>query len=116
LWDAGPTECGPYATTAPAGTATVAVSATIKAFDPAVTSATGDVWQQAVNPSSSATPVVINPGQTATVNVTITPSAAAGTVVSGHLYVDDFLTNVEPYEQQTGDELSAIPYEYTVGS
>ncbi len=44
------------------------------------------------------------------------PSAAAGTVVSGDLYVDDLETGVPPYGQQTGDELAAIPYEYTVGS
>ena len=61
-------------------------------------------------------PVVINPGQTATINVTITPSAASGTVVSGDLYVDDFLSDVPPYGQQGGDELAALPYEYTVGS
>jgi hypothetical protein len=48
--------------------------------------------------------------------VTITPSASAGTVVSGNLYIDDFLTNVPPFGQQSSDELSALPYEYTVGS
>ena len=115
LWDVGPAECGPYLAQAPAGTATVAVNATTKAFDSAVTSATGDFWLQAVNPSATASPVVINPGQTATVNVTITPNAAAGTVVSGNLYVDDIDSGVPPYGQQTGDELSALPYEYTVG-
>ena len=116
LWEAGPTECGPYATAAPAGTATVSMSVDTKVFDTAVTSTTGDIWLQSVNPSSTAAPVVINPGQTATVNVTITPNAPSGTVVSGHLYVDDFYSGVPPYGQQTGDELSAIPYEYTVGS
>jgi hypothetical protein len=116
LWEAGPTECGPYATAAPAGTATVSMSADTKAFDTAVTSPTGDLWLQSVNPSSTASPVVVNPGQTVTINVTITPNAAAGTVVSGHLYVDDFTSGVPPYGQQTGDELSALPYEYTVGS
>ena len=115
LWDVGPSECGPYLAQAPAGTATVAVNATTKAFDSAVTSATGDFWLQAVNPSAPDSPVVINPGQTGTVNVTITPNAAAGTVVSGNLYVDDIDSGVPPSGQQTGDELSALPYEYTVG-
>jgi hypothetical protein len=116
VWSAGPSECGPYPAPAPAGTATMDVSATIKAFDSAVTSSTGDIWLLSVNPTASVKPVVIAPGQTVTINVTITPNAAVGTVVSGHLYVDDFLSNVEPYGQQTGDELSALPYEYTVGS
>jgi hypothetical protein len=116
FWSATPSEIGPYPSGAPAGTVSMAMTATTKAFDPAVTSATGDVWQASVNPATTFSPVVINPGQTATVNVTITPAAAAGTVVSGNLYIDDFLSNVPPYGQQSGDELAALPYEYTVGS
>ena len=118
LWSAGPSECGPYLTQAPAGTATISMSATTRAFDPAATSAPGDLWETAVNPGELQTfsPVVIQPGQTAVINVTITPSAAAGTVVSGDLFVDDAESGVPPYGQLTGDELAAIPYEYTVGS
>ena len=118
LWQVDPSECGPYPAEAPAGTATDSMSADTKAFDTAVTSDTGDIWQQAVNPAATASPVVVNPGQTVTVNVTITPNAASGTVVSGHLYVDDFDSAIPPpaLGQQSGDELSAIPYEYTVGS
>jgi len=116
LWFGAPSECGPYAGSAPAGTATMSLSAVTKAFDPAVTSPTGDAWLTAVNPATTFSPVTINPGQSATINVTITPSAAAGTVVSGDLYVDDFVSGVPPYGQLTGDELVAIPYEYTVGS
>jgi hypothetical protein len=116
LWSAGPSECGPYSSPAPAGTATISMSAVTKAFDPAVTSPSGDAWLTAVNPATTFSPVVIQPGQAATINVTITPSAASGTVVSGDLYVDDLETGVPPYGQQTGDELAAIPYEYTVGS
>jgi hypothetical protein len=115
LWSAGPSECGPYSSPAPAGTATISMSAVTKAFDSAVTSPPGDPWLTAVNPATTSSPVVIQPGQTATINVTITPNAAAGTVVSGDLYVDDLETGVPPYGQQTGDELVALPYEYTVG-
>jgi len=89
-----------------------------KAFDPAVTSDTGDIWLAATNPAATFSPIVIQPGQKATINVTITPSAAKGTVVSGFLYVDDFVSNVPPpaYGQPvSGDELAAFPYEYTVG-
>ena len=114
LWFSAPTECGPYSGPAPAGTANVEMTATIKQFDPAVTSATGDVWQQAVNPAAAFTPVVINPGQSATIDVTITPAGASGAVVSGNLYIDDFVGDLPPYGQITGDELAAIPYEYTV--
>jgi hypothetical protein len=80
-----------------------------------VTSSTGDLELAATNPASTFSPVVINPGQTATVNVTITPSGSSGTQVTGTLYVDDFLTNVPPYGQQGANELAAIPYAYTIG-
>ncbi len=116
FWIAGPTECGPYPTAAPAGTASVSMTAQIKPFDQSVTSNTGDIEPASINPATSFSPLVINPGQTGTVNVTITPSAASGTVVSGNLYVDDFDSNVPPpvTSQESGDEVAALPYAYTV--
>jgi hypothetical protein len=109
FWFGQPSECGPYAANAPAGTATLNATITTKAFDSAVTSDTGDLW------TTGANPVVLAPGASATVNVTITPSAAAGTVVKGTLYVDDVLFGIPPAGQRTGDEVDALPYEYTVG-
>jgi len=116
FWGAAPTECGPYSGPAPAGTADSAMSVVAKQFDTSVTSTTGDLELAAINPAASATPVVINPGQSATIDVTITPSAAPGTVVTGTLYVDDILNDIPPYGQFAVDELSGIPYSYTVGS
>jgi hypothetical protein len=87
---------------------------TSKAFDSTVTSSTGDLMLASVNPATTFSPVVINAGQTAIVNVTITPVGTSGTVVSGVLYIDEFLTDIPPYGQQTGDELTVIPYEYTI--
>jgi hypothetical protein len=34
--------------------------------------------------------------------------------LSGDLRVDVFLNDVAPYGQQSGDEVTAIPYEYTI--
>jgi hypothetical protein len=116
FWAATPSEIGPYPAGAPAGTVSMAMQVQAQAFDSAVTSGTGDLELASINPATTFSPVVIDPGQTTTVNVTITPSASAGTVVSGNLYIDDFLTNVPPFGQQSSDELSALPYEYTVGS
>jgi hypothetical protein len=92
------------------------MTAKTKAFDPAVTSAPGDLWLAAVDPATLASfaPVIIEPGQTVIVNVTITPAGALGTVVSGNLYVDDAQSAVPPYGQLTGDELAAIAYTYTI--
>ncbi len=90
------------------------MSATAKAFDSAVKSDTGDLELAATDPATTFSPVVINPGQSATVNVTITPSGASGNVVNGTLYIDDFLTNVPPFGQQGADELIGLPYSYTI--
>jgi Peptidase inhibitor I9 len=118
LWSAGPTECGPYSTLATPGTATISMSATTKEFDTTATSPTGDLWQLATNPSAAFTPVTIDPGQTSVIDVTITPTAVAGTLISGTLYVDDVESAIPPaaYGQVSGDELAALPYEYTIGS
>ena len=118
VWFAGPGEVGPYPPGgAPAGTVSSTMTATTKPFDPAVTTAGGDVWLAAVNglaAFSSFAPVIINPGQTVVINVTITPSGPSGTVVSGQLYVDDYASSVPPFGQTAGDELAAIPYTYTI--
>ena len=116
FWFATPSEIGPYPAGAPAGTVSMTMQAQAKEFDGAVTSDTGDLEMASTNPATSFSPATINPGQSAIVNVTITPSASPGTVVSGNLYVDDFMTGVPPYGQQATDELSALPYEYTIGS
>jgi len=114
LWSALPSECGPYPGPAPAGTATMNATAVISAFDGMVTSDTGDIWLAATNPAATFSPIVINPGQTAVIHVTITPSGTSGTQVSGTLFVDDFVSSVPPYGQIAGDELAAIPYAYTI--
>jgi hypothetical protein len=115
FWSATPSEIGPYPSSAPAGTVSMSMSVTAKAFDNAITSDTGDLEPASINPATTLSPIVINPGQTATVNVTITPSGPSGTVVSGTLYVDDFMTDVPAYGQQGADEIFAIPYTYTIG-
>ncbi len=114
VWFAAPTECGPYPSGAAAGTVSAGMTALAKAFDPAATSSTGDVWLASINPATTFSPVVINPGQTAVIDVTITPSGPSGTHVSGTLYVDDLITNVPPYGQLGGDEVIALPYSYTI--
>jgi hypothetical protein len=116
-WEAAPSECGPYAKGgAAAGTATITMRVRAKAFDHAMAPSTGDFWETAVNPDQFYVPVLIYPGQTAAVDVTITPSGPAGTVVTGRLYVDDLMNvdGVPPYSDVTADEVAAIPYQYRV--
>jgi Subtilase family/Peptidase inhibitor I9 len=117
LWYAGPSECGPYAGPAPAGSAKVAMTATAKAFDADVSSSTGDLWQISIDPAASFSPISLNPGRSGVIDVTITPSGAPGTVVRGDLYVDDYDSDVPPtvVDTLTGNELAAIPYSYRIG-
>jgi hypothetical protein len=114
FWFATPSEIGPYPSGAAAGTVSMSMSVTTKAFDTSVTSDTGDLELAATNPATTFSPVVINPGQTATVHITITPSGGSGMEVSGTLFIDDFLTNVPPFGQQGADELIGLPYTYTI--
>ena len=66
------------------------------------------------------------PGQSAVIPVTITPSAPSGQVVSGTLYVDELTEvlsasanseNFQPGQTyfQGGTQVAALPYRYTVG-
>ena len=116
-WTADPSECGPYQAAATAGSATVSMTAHTKAFDTSMTSVTGDLWLAALDPAvlGEVTPVLVNPGQSAVIDVTITPAGPAGTVVNGMLYVDSLASGTPPYGQLSGSELAAIAYSYTIG-
>jgi hypothetical protein len=116
-WAAGPTECGPYSAPAPLGTATVNMTAETEGFDTSVASSTGDLFYLLdVEPSEAATfaPVVVDPGASTVIDVTITPSAPRATVVNGTLYIDAAIAGVSPYGQVSADELAGLPYSYTV--
>jgi hypothetical protein len=90
------------------------MSAQTKAFDSTVTSTTGDFWTTAVAGSTNVSPITINPGHSAEVNVTFTPSGAPGTVVRGNLYVDTVTDDIPPYAQFSASEVAAVPYRYTI--
>ena len=116
LWFAVPAQAGPFAATGePGASVTMAMSATTQAFDTTAASGTGDFWKFGVQPlasSASYNLLQVNPGQTQTITLTITPTAPEGTVVHGLLYIDDF---VDSLQFLSGSQLVAIPYSYTVG-
>lgn len=116
FWYANPTEIGPYAGPAPSGYVNMSVTATTKAFDTSITTAAGDLWQAALDPSvfGSFGALIVGPGETISVPITVTPSGPSGTVVSGVLYVDTFVQGLAPYNVPTGDEVAAFPYSYTI--
>ena len=117
FWDLNPDEVGPYlATGAPTATASASMHVVTQAFDPAVTSSTGDLWSVVNGLSSSYSPVYVPAGATATITVQVTPSGAAGSLRSGTLFVDDeTIAGVDGiYDFPNGDEIAAIPYSYKI--
>ena len=104
-----PEATGPF-TSGTTATVNLAAVANTNPFDAAVTSTSGDAWAQSVNASAPYTPVTLDPGQTGTITLTITPGAPKGTVVRGFIGVDTLNLGTV-----SGDELVNIPYTYTVG-
>ncbi|HUD68736.1 MAG TPA: S8 family serine peptidase [Acidimicrobiales bacterium] len=123
LWFDADSEIGPYGTgPAPAGTETTDASVTALAFDTAVSSSTGDAVQHFTTGGGGFSPILVNPGTSAVIAITITPTASLGTTVSGTLFVDDFTEGqYDPggtlaFATVFTSDIAAIPYEYTVGS
>ncbi len=118
LWDIAPDVVGAYgATGAPTEPVTTTMTTTSEAFDPTVSSPTGDLWLASTDPAAlqSLSPVIAGPGQTATIPVTITPQGTPGTKVSGTLYIDDTSNILFQNEYApNGSQIVAIPYSYTV--
>lgn len=126
-WDVAPDVTGPFgADGVPNENATTGMTTTSNAFDPAVTYSTGDMWQASVDPSAltGLSPVVIGPGQTGTITVTIMPSGPSGSHNSATLYIDaedlfqcQVNTNVVNLNtgnpEPNGSEVAALPYSYT---
>jgi hypothetical protein len=116
LWFAAPSQVGPYAAGGTASaTVTSSMTAVTQEFDTSASPANGDFWRFAVSPlapHATYNLLVVNPGQTRTINLTVTPSAPPGTVVHGVLYADDF---VDSQQFLSGSQLAALPYTYTVG-
>ncbi|MEO6703763.1 MAG: S8 family serine peptidase [Jatrophihabitantaceae bacterium] len=101
---------------APTANSTVNLSARTPGFDSSVTSSTGDFWSIAVDPTADlGSAVTIQPGETKTITVTITPSGAKGTKVSGVLNIYTPPSFAYATFNTTGDVLAQVPYSYTIG-
>ncbi len=119
MWGIVPEQVGAFTSPAPKETATSTMTATYRPFDSAVSTPTGDLWSAATDPAtlSDFSPVIAQPGQRVTIPVKITPAAASGTTVKGTLYVDD--TNLfvfQAFLEPNGNQVTSVPYEYTVKS
>jgi hypothetical protein len=120
LWSLNPDEVGPYPWDgARIAIASASLSATTQAFDPTITSSTGDVWSAAngLSYSFSFAPTYVPPRGRANITLYVTPEAPKNSAVSGTLYVCDY-TLASSYGGDLfladADELAAIPYSYKV--
>ncbi|MFL6120555.1 S8 family serine peptidase [Actinophytocola sp.] len=121
IWFASAQEIGPFGDEgAQPGHVTYTASMRTTGFDASVTSSTGDPFDFAVDPNGTGgTPTIIQPGQTATIQVTITPSGHAGDSVTGHLNlvtVPILPTGATalPFNG-TGEVIAVLPYSYRIG-
>lgn len=108
LWSCTPTEIGPGpAVSAPYSCGAMA---TTKPFDPAVDSSTGNIWSALEGLTATYNALVLLPGQSGDITVTITPHGSKGTDVSGFLAVETFNFNTV-----SSDQLVNLPYRYKIG-
>ena len=80
------------------------------AFAPDVSTSAGNLWADSELGSNTYNPLVLQPGQTGTITVQISPTDATGTTVRGFLTVESFNFNTI-----SSDELVTFPYAYKVG-
>jgi hypothetical protein len=116
-WDLAPDVVGPFGKTgATPETVDTTLIATTQGFDPAVSSDTGDLWQAALGLPITVSPVIVQPGKSAVIPVTIAPSGPKGTKVSGVLYLDDdSLFSLYGGLAPNADTVAAFPYSYRIG-
>lgn len=101
---------------APTADAQVNLSAKTLGFDDAVTSSTGDFWSVVTDPTADiGAPITIAPGATASITVSISPTAAKGSTVSGSLFIYTTPSFAYASFNTTGDVLAQVPYSYKVG-
>jgi subtilisin family serine protease len=122
-WTITPFLTGPFGAKAAKNvTARTSLTATTAGFDPTVSSPTGDLWLGGTNPATPFTPYVVNPGQSVSIPVTITPTGKAGSTVTGTLYLADssFMSTDLSFDEVAdysaeGSDVAAFPYSYTIG-
>jgi hypothetical protein len=121
IWFTNMQQIGPFTDAgAPPGQSTLTASMATLAFDSGLTSQTGDPYGNAVDPNNDGfgNPVEVAPGASATIQVTIAPTAAKGTLVSGVLNLVT-VANLPtgsgglPFTS-TGEVVATLPYKYRV--
>ena len=109
-WSCAPSEQGPFTGTAPSTTFSCGADAVTNKFAPDVSTSAGNFWQELDTGSNTYNPLVLDPGQTGTITVSISPTDANRTKVRGFLTLETFNFNT-----LSSDEVATFPYAYRVG-
>jgi hypothetical protein len=110
IWSCAPAEQGPFATTAPLTTFSCGADALTNRFAPDVSTSAGNIWQDVDTGTSTYNPLVLDPGQTGTITVSLSPTDPTRTKVRGFLALETFNFNTF-----SSDEVASFPYAYRVG-
>jgi subtilisin family serine protease len=122
-WTVTPFLKGPFgAKAAKKVTGTTSMTVATAGFDSTVSSPTGDLWLGSTDPSTPFTPYVVNPGQSVSIPVTITPTGKSGSTVTGTIYVSDssFISGDLSFDDVSGyapegSDVAAFSYSYKIG-
>jgi len=110
VWSCAPAEQGPFTGTAPSTTFSCGADGVTNRFAPDVSTSAGNAWSDLDLGTSTYNPLVLDPGQTGTITVSITPTDANRTKVRGFLTLETFNFNTF-----SSDEVATFPYAYRVG-
>ena len=111
LWFMYPALVGPFG---PAGALKAPVNMSAKVsmlpFDAAVSADSGDVWADQVLGTQTFKPLILAPGESGTIRVTITPNHyKIGDVIKGSVFIDTYNPVIG-----VGDEVVRLPYTFTI--
>lgn len=110
IYSCAPAEQGPFATTATSTTYSCGAAAISNNFAPDVSTSAGNLWSDLDQGTNTYNPLILGPGQTGKIFVTISPTDSTGTQVHGFLTLETFNFNTF-----SSDEAATFPYAYTVG-
>ena len=121
VWSVRVDELGPYSDDGPApGSTELHTTLRTAPFDTTVSSDTDDPYRIVVDPTADGfgAPVVLAPGNSASITVHIVPNGPRGRTVTGHLnLVTEWGEPAGPWSPwyTTGESVATIPYTYKIG-
>lgn len=112
VYSCAPSEQGPFSSTATSTTFSCSGIGLTNTFAADVSTSAGNLWSDIEQFGGFVTynPLVLEPGQSDTISVAISPTDRIGTHVSGFLALETFNFN-----SLSSDEPVSFPYSYTVG-